>query len=277
VKELVGFVLVYCTFPLPSTMICILYYILPIRMVIGDAPSFLVDMLYSILPENAVQLADSDRVIEAPFSPEFLSAVDPDYADFLRNLAFRDSENDPYTPQLNNSTKMSEKTPYGELELGDVVRVSNESVLYSIRNRPDLTINYQANCDPANGYVHPLVDQYWLSSHTGISDGSESQRIHFVSPPALLPIFRPWKLERFTMTNRQWYDCMGRNGVVRYAILEIARASEHATAGRPDQGGALSLQRALILSTRKVVDAIWNMNRDLFPGMVYPGNFLVAV
>ena len=175
------------------------------------------EILMQMIPQNAVQLSNNYRVIEKEFSVDFLSSIDLTIADRLRLQPAVDAENDAFTPQLEQIFLNTETTPFGTLTLADVIHIGNESLVFTVVNRSDLVIIYQANCDSRNGPVHPLLLAQWASY------GDELPRILFVSPPALLPLDRPLKLKQVLMQQSAWYDCMSRNGVVRYMIMETTR------------------------------------------------------
>jgi hypothetical protein len=177
-----------------------------------------------IIPPNAVRLSSNNRVIEVPFSDEFLSSVDETTASSLSNQPERDSMNDAYTPQLEDYHSTSEMTPFGTIELAELLFAGNETTIFAIRDKPNWVIKDQANCNLQNGAIHPLlIDSLTLPG-----------LIRFVSPPALLPFVVPLKLKYITMPIGDWYECMSRNGVARYAIMErmpIGRDEIHADKG----------------------------------------------
>ena len=191
-----------------------------------------------IVPPNAVRLSENNRVIEYPFGEEFLASVDSTTASFLSNQAERDAMNDAYTPQLDDYYSLSEITPFGAIELAELLVAGAESAVFAIKDKPNLVIKYQANCDLQNGVIHPLL----LESH------STPDAVPFVSPPALLPFIVPLKLKFFSMHADDWYNCMSRNGVARYAILERMQIPVDVAATKIGSIGPLSL------SSEKIVD-----------------------
>ena len=173
------------------------------------------EILMQIIPPNAVELSANNRVIEKSFVDEFLETINATIADRLRVQPAIDESNDAFTPQLEESSSVSETTPFGTLRLGELYSSGYESQTFRVQNQSDLLITYYANCDVRNTLpIHPLLVASWAEVE------SSYLRIIFVSPPALLPLDRPIKLTHVSMPKSEWYECMSRNGVVRYMIAK---------------------------------------------------------
>ncbi len=196
------------------------------------------EVLLSIVPPNAARLSGNNRVIERQVDETFLSMLDPFFASRLRAQWTLDERNDDFTPQLERKESMSEHTPSGTLVLGDPVHTGYESAVFTVRNRTDLLVKYYVNCRAENGLIHPLLMEKWMTPLTG-------PRIFFVSPPALLPFDRPFKLNQLRLKNREWLECMSRNGVVRYTIMERVTGDMSAGPTWPSADGYLPTSEIL--------------------------------
>lgn len=132
---------------------------------------------------------------------------------FLRERAHKDLVDSHLAPNL--SSTFEEHPELGTLTLGRRISMRAESVVYEIRERPDLVIKYQVMCDQRDD--HPLIyDFIFLNEAAEIGLSPEPL---FLSPASRMLV---------GFTSKTWFDmpppnrakCVGKKGTVRYLVLE---------------------------------------------------------
>jgi len=127
------------------------------------------------------------RFVET-YSPEFIANLTESDREILHAQLEADSENDIYAPAEDDilNGPRQEYTPFGDLILGEVFHIGDQSVLFEIIGRPDLLIKYQTNCeelDPYLALLHPLIPDYWYMRESFMLGLSPEPL--FLSPPSL--------------------------------------------------------------------------------------------
>ena len=166
-----------------------------------------------LTPLDEVQIQDHHNytLVERKFGPAF--------AQYLQRRMQNDGTVSFYPDPENNATQ---STPMGELELGEILARSQESVVYTVVGRDDILIKYQANCFEAmeeNGpNVHPLLVETWFGRKAGAR--RIGPMIHFVSPPSRLCEINAGKCA-FDMDEEDFGECKANpRAFLRYMIVQ---------------------------------------------------------
>jgi hypothetical protein len=167
--------------------------------------------------------APSGRLIQVYRAPLVHAFYGQSLAKVLPALIQSDIANDRFVPNL---TLNSEVAPFGRFELGDRIAERMESVVYTVKGRPDLLIKYRANCQeirlqeflaPINPYIHPAIAEFFYTRKA--SEFGLAPKMHYVSPPVRLSPNQMGKCG-FTIERADYKSCASaENSSVRYLVM----------------------------------------------------------
>ena len=206
--------------------------------------------------------------------------TDAEQAIIEAQIAF-DTINDIYAPIRDDGEDAPyEYTPLGTLEIGQLIHSGDESAIFSIVQRPDLLIKYQANCDeivPGTHYLHPLILDFWYMRES-FFHGLSPEPI-FLSPPVL---FRDmyelvgYRKLVFDMNVFAAADCALDGGVVRYLIMQRAPGMSLYQFRKTFRNNIVPMGIAAAI-TEKVVEGLSRLHQEaqIVHGDIHTGNIMV--
>ena len=224
----------------------------------------------------------------SPFQFRFEEVRSPDFLDqlsvldkaILANQTAADQRNDLYTPLEDYpEDRLEELTPFGILKLGEPLYKGYESVVYTVENRPDLIIKYQAMChDLGKPMLHPLVTDFWYSKKAN-QLGIAPEPL-FLSPPAqLCDVLSRERNKKFpfTIPEKNLNSCLEQGGIVRYMILRRSEGLNlHQFRRRHFPNGIVPMKTAasiLILIIRAL--SVLHDSGKIVHGDIHLGNILM--
>ena len=182
-----------------------------------------------------------------------------------------DRENAEFEPDL---TSIALAWPHGTLTLGEVIHRGHESVVYLVRETPNLLVKYQANCDSLkkNDY-HPLVKEFHYGKHAhslGISPNPL-----FVSPATA--IIDSHITDLFKMNRDELVFCSRRGGSMRFLVLErnpVHRDLYSFQGLFPERIVPIHIAMQIGIN---IVDSLQRLHRDakIVHGDIHLGNVLI--
>ena len=173
-----------------------------------------------------------------------------------------DLTNDNFTPRL--ASDVYERVPeLGIVKLGPNIGRTASTMVFSLESHPEYVIKYKTNCETAEGAVHPLLMDFWLSDRASRVD--VAPRAVFVSPAALLDGATSIKV-RFAITDEKAEECADKHAVVRFMIVERVGKSLESYSGTSDM-------RASLAAGVQLIDLLTRLHKvGIFHGDIHPGN-----
>ena len=156
------------------------------------------------------------RVIE---SVESMIIRDRHLREIVVNQTRIDAENNEYTPRIADEADVlfGEHTILGDVTFDKVIHRGGLSVVYTLKEHPNLLIKYAADCEVGN-FPHPLIQEYHYmrkASEHGLSPDAV-----FLSPPSLLCGEKIGKCG-FKSSNSFFTNCRdNEKKTLRYLIME---------------------------------------------------------
>ena len=221
----------------------------------------------------------------------------------MRGLALAqpaiDELNDEFAPSWGDSSQVAdaifETVPgIGRLTLATEVGRGTYATVFSVVERSDLVIKYQANCLELKRRVHPLLVDYWLAKVSGdtaeliakaqtdelIAAGDTNAyvrptyptaRVYFVSPPGALPKSRD-KRTNFSSSLVERRKCTDNGGVVRFLVMERVTNCLATTVRGGSVSGVLGPESAIGV-TAGVVEVVERLHATgVIHGDIHQGN-----
>ena len=158
-----------------------------------------------------------------------------------------DEVNDIYTPDM---TSDYETVPgSGRLTLGELLAKGSLSLVFTVKERPDLVIKYQCHCSAHP--IHGLLIDYWL--------GVDASRLNLSAKPLFIsPAAELWSgfgpKTHFAFTHEEMLECGTRMSLVRFMVMERVGQCLHEVSVPPpsSNGSSLSTHRAVIIGVEMV-------------------------
>ena len=214
--------------------------------------------------------------LEAQYTSRIFSNLDRRIRNACSSQILSDQANPNSVPLLGYEGELVAMERRLELLLLDEkIATRRNSVVFSVKDRPDLVIKYQANCDSENG-VHPLIYDFAFLKH--IEDLNLSPRVYFLSPAVKfsLPITPK---TNFQKSFEETMECVAdKHSSVRYMVMD--RISEsvgdlineyiEAGVGRVPLKIAAEITKSLIQELEKL-----HTVKSVIHGDVHMGNVVI--
>ena len=191
-----------------------------------------------------------------------LSSTAPRLDKFWTERAHKDLAEFRLAPNL--LTAFENHPELGTLTLGRLIAMRPTSVIYEIRERPELVIKYQVICNERND--HPLIYDFIFlreAAEIGLSPTPK-----FLSPASAM-LVGPTKKTLFDMQPPIRKECVANGGAVRYLVLERVGPCLDADI----KGKRLSLTEAFEIGIRvmRMLERL-HTEKEIIHGDIHIGN-----
>jgi serine/threonine protein kinase len=210
------------------------------------------------------------------FSREFMHGLDPDASRRLQEQNIKDDLNEMFTPDT-RSEYGTESTILGNITLETIIARSENSVLFSIVEHPNLLIKYQVQCDALGKEIHPLLRDAWYGQ---VANGiGVAPRVVWVSPGAHLCRSKTGKCD-FIMNSETFAKCTRSIGTVRYMIVEKNPGMTLNSLRKSEFGsrtGSLGFKNSLIIGINliELLERLHNMG-GIIHGDIHQHNLMLT-
>ena len=176
---------------------------------------------------NITGITYRNRLIEQYDLPRVAATYGIDSIRILESQMALDHRHDLFTPST-EFVELAEYTPFGELEVGELIARSSESTVFTLPGMPDLLIKFQTNCyevlhnhEVGDAVVHPLIFDQWY----GMEAAAQNLALTpvFVSPPAPLCPTMTGICNFPGISSFEYQVCQGAGASVRYMLIRKSK------------------------------------------------------
>ncbi len=200
--------------------------------------------------------------------PEDLEGLNPRIAKLLAQQVVEDEQLAACAPLLRFDSESAYRL--GKLELGNLLAQNPNSLVFTVKNRPDLVIKYQLDqslSEEEPPLVHPLAREWWILNvlnETGVVG-----KPFMLSPMALLSLPLTRKMQFVRSVESLVKKIQASQLAVRYLVMERLGLPLFRSKTLYRIHEALTLLAQLVISLSEIHD------KGVVHGDIHPGNILV--